>query len=242
MGLFCSIIHIYQRSQEEVIRELSGEWKENFGISAIRHIDGADSEVDAILGGAGQVNSSVDYLVTKPHGNWTTIIEVNINVKPSFYLNEIVKNLSARLDTYALLIHLHDSDILYYNLEKQGESLDGYNSDYQYFLSEPARRAEILGQRHNPNAFAELLPQGKTVKGLNTLLNEGYWDAFDNNDLDADGVPIENEKYFVDEHERFEKLGKYLELYSSASYPFVDWYGNRSDLMQTGSCLLRGQM
>lgn len=226
MGLFGSVIHIYQRSQEEVIRELSDEWKENFGISAIRRIEGTDEEVDAILGGTDSTNSSVD----------------NINVKPSFYLNDIVKSLSRRLDTFALSIHLHDSDVLYYNLEKQGESLDGYNSDYQYFLSEPASRAEILGQRHHPNAFAGLLPKEKAVEGLNALLNEGYWDAFDNNDLDADGIPIEDEKYFVVEHERFEDLGKYLEFYSSSTYPFVDWYGNRSGLIQTGSCLLRGQM
>jgi hypothetical protein len=241
MGLFCSVIHIYQRTQEEVMRELSDEWKENFGISTIRRIDGTDSQVDAILGGTGGVNSSVDYLVTKPQGNWTTIIEVNVNVKPSFYLNKILKSLSGRLDTYALSIHLHDSDVLYYNLEKQGNSLDGYNSDYQYFLSEPAVRAEILDQRHNPGSFAELLPKGKTMEGLNALLNEGYWDAFDNNDLDPDDIPIENEKYFVDEHERCERLGKYLELHSSTAHPFVDWYANRMRLIQTGICLLRGQ-
>ena len=58
MGLFCTVIHIYQRSQEEIIWE---------------------------------VCSSVD--------------------------------------------------VLYYNLENRGESLDGHNCDYQYFLSEPADKA-----------------------------------------------------------------------------------------------------
>ena len=240
MGLFCAVIHIYQRSQEEVIQEVSKEWKENYQISTIERMEGGAKEIEAILGGKDLPKSGVDYLITTPHGNWTTIIEVNANTNPSFYLTALVNNLSRRLDTYALSIYLHDSDVLYYNLANRGQSLDGYNSDCQYFLSEPADKAETLDQRHEPSTFEPLLRRGKTAKGLNAILNEGYWAAFDNGDLDEDGVPIEDDKYMIDEHERFGKLGKYLEIYTPADYPFVDWYGNSGELIQAGSCLLRG--
>jgi len=53
--------------------------------------------------------------------------------------------------------------------------------------------------------------------------------AFDNHDLDEDGVP-NDEKYFVDEQVRLESIGKYLEIFSKEDYPFADWYSNLTKL------------
>lgn len=70
-------------------------------------------------------------------------------------------------------------------------------------------------------------------------LNEGYWDAFDNEDLDDDGVPADD-KYLIDEDERFERVGRYLEIYSAVEYPFTYWYHHREKLGLEGCYLLMG--
>ena len=106
---------------------------------------------------------------------------------------------------------MHDDAVLYYNLDKQGESIDGYNSDYQYFLTEPADKEEVLSQRHITAGFSILLPVTKSTDELDKILNEGYWEAFDNGELDEDGAPSDD-KYFIDEQDRFERIGKYLEI------------------------------
>jgi hypothetical protein len=75
---------------------------------------------------------------------------------------------------------------------------------------------------------------------LNEILNEGMWAAFDNDDLDEDGVPNDDEKYYVDELDRFERIGKYLEIYSNNDYPFANWYPNLPKL-NLGNCYLLKQ-
>jgi len=78
MGLFCSVIHLYQCSQEEVIRQVTNKWKQNFGISKIRQLDYDDKEFEAVLSGMDRTSQTIDYLITKPHGNWITISELNL--------------------------------------------------------------------------------------------------------------------------------------------------------------------
>jgi hypothetical protein len=83
-----------------------------------------------------------------------------------------------------------------------------------------------------------VLPPGKNVHELNRILNEGYWDAFDNNDLDEEGMP-NSEKYDVDEEERFIRIGKYLEIYNKEDYPFTYWSVNLVKLSLADYYLLR---
>jgi hypothetical protein len=151
-------------------------------------------------------------------------------------LYDLTNSLSKRLDTYALSFHLHDDDVLIYNLDKQGESLDGYNSNYQYFFTERVSREEVLTQRHTPQYFFFIMPTKKNVDSLNKILNEGYWSAFDNGDLDEDGVP-NDDKYFIDEEDRFVRVGKYLEIFSKDDYPFANWYSNLT-ILNIDNCYL----
>jgi len=239
MGLFSSILHVYQRKQAEVVIELSNELRQNFNISALQKIDYDDISYQKILDGSAHSQKGIYYLITETHGNWITIVEVSVNLNDPFYVYSLANGLSRRLNTYALSFHLHDSDVLYYNLEKRGVSLDGYNSDYQYFLDAPAAKEEIFSQRHSPQVFKEILPSLKNVDQLNSILNEGYWDAFDNGDLNDDGIPID-EKYTVDEEDRFERVGRYLEIFSYAEYPFANWYHNLSKLNLKDTHLLKG--
>jgi hypothetical protein len=239
MGLFSSVIHLYKSSQADIVNAISAELRETHDLSNISRISINEKNSQNIMADEVEKSEGLFYLVTQPHGNWTTIVELNVNIEDPIYLSQLANSLSKRLDTFALSIHLHDGDVLYYNLESSGESLDGYNSDYQYFLNEPAPKEEILSQRHNPEFFSPILPEGKDTKSLNAILNEGCWNAFDNNDLNEEGVPSDFDKYYVDEEERFERLGKYLEIFSKDEYPFANWYYKINRLNLTECHLLK---
>jgi len=219
-----------------MFNELVNELRQNHGFTNFLRPDITNSNYRDILRNEVYSQPGIFYLVTQPNGNWATIIELNVNIDSPVHLYELTNALSKRLNTYALSFHLHDDDVLYYNLDNEGTSLDGYNSDYQYFLPSPAAREEVLSQRHTPESFLTILPAGKNIEGLNEILNEGYWNAFDNGDLDKDGIPNDG-KYFIDEQDRFERIGKYLEIFSKDDYPFADWYSNLAKL-NLDSCYL----
>jgi hypothetical protein len=229
MGLFSTVLHIYKRSQADTLNELFKELQENRKLTKISKLDIDNCNIKIFIEEYVFVNDGLYYLVTPQIGNWTTIVEINVKLDNPFYLYELTNTLSKRLTTYALSFHLHDDDILLFNLDNEGNSIDGYNSNYQYFLTDPASKEEVITQRHIPEAFVDLLPEAKTSEQLNSILNEGYWNAFDNNDLDEDGVP-NDDKYFIDEQDRFERIGKYLEIYSKDDYPFADWFSNLTKL------------
>ena len=229
MGLFSTVLHIYKRSQTDTVKELNKELQENKELTKFSRLGIDNSNVEKVIQEYVYENYGVYYLVTPQIGNWTTIVEINVKLDNPFYLYDLTNSISKRLATYALSFHLHDDDILLYNLDKEGNSLDGYNSNYQYFLTEPADREEVISQRHIVEGFVDLIPETKTSEQLNSILNEGYWNAFDNNDLDEDGVP-NNDKCFIDEQDRFERLGKFLEIYSKNDYPFADWFSNLTKL------------
>src|SRR5688572_3108595 len=175
MGLFSTVLHIYKKSQANIVNDLKNELQQNRGFINFSKLDLANSNYQNVFDNEVYSKRGISYLITQPHGDWTTIIELNVNVDNPFYLYDLTNILSKQLGTYALSFHLHDDDVLYYNLYKQGESLDGYNSDYQYFLTEPANKEEVLSQRHTPRYFNPILPATKNVESLNQILNEGYW-------------------------------------------------------------------
>jgi hypothetical protein len=240
MGLFSTVLHLFKTPQAETTNELSAELRQRYGFSKFSRLNINNSNFKAIIDDEVEGHTGVFYLITQQHGNWTTIIELNVNLEEPFYLYELTNSLSKRLHTYALSFHLHDSDVLYYNLDKAGKSLDGYNSDYQYFLTKPASREEILSQRHTPQQFSPVLPAGKTTGGLNKILNEGYWMAFDNDELDKLETP-EGDKYLIDEEDRFVRVGNYLEIYPQSDYPFANWYSNSSKLNLAECYLLKAE-
>jgi len=229
MGLSSTVLHIYNRNQTDTVKELVNELQANREFTKFNRLDIDNSNIEELIQEYVYEKYGVYYLITPQIDCWTTIIEINVNLDNPFYLYDLTNSISKRLATYALSFHLHDDDILLYNLHYGGNSIDGYNSNYQYFLTEPADREEIISQRHIPEAFADLLPLTKTSEQLNSILNEGYWNAFDNNDLDENGVP-NDDKYFINEQDRFERVGKHLEIYSKDDYPFADWPRNLTRL------------
>ena len=240
MGLFSTVLHVHKKEQAEVVNELIKELAEKRGISKCSRIDIDDINYEQVISEDQNTKGAILYLVTEKQGAWVSVIELNIDIEKPSYLYELTNSLSLRLDTYCLSFHLHDDDVLFYNLDEKGESLDGYNSNYQYFFVEPADRDEITSQRHTPNVFSGIIPATKNIKVLNDILNEGYWNAFDNNDLDEDGVP-NGDKYDVDEEERFVRIGKYLEIYAKEDYPFANWHDNLSKLKPSHCYLLKAE-
>lgn len=236
MGLFSTVLHIYKRSQTDTVNELIKELQEDRELTKFSRLAIDSRNIEKFIQDVYE-KYGVCYLVTPLIGDWTTIVEVNVKLDNPFYLYDLTNPISKRLATYTLSFHLHDDDILLFNLDKEGNSIDGYNSNYQYFLTEPADKEEVISQRHIPEAFVDLLPPTKTSEQLNAILNEGYWNAFDNNDLDEDGVP-NDDKYFIDEQDRFERVGKYLEIYSKDDYPFADWFSNLTKLNLSDCYLL----
>ena len=65
------------------------------------------------------------------------------------------------------------------------------------------------------------------------------WSALDNNDPGDDGCPTDDDKYYVDEQDRFVRVGKYLEMFSKDDYPFADWYFNLTKLNLNDCYLLK---
>jgi hypothetical protein len=185
MGLFSTTLNIYKKDQSDIVDSLTVILSKR-QLSTFKRIDLTSDNFQNTLESNVYSNSGAFYLITERYNEWTTIIELNVNLEEPFYLYELVNELSAQLDTYALSFHLHDDDVLFYNLEYKGESLDGYNSMPQYFEKDPLPKNEIISQRHDTRKFSQILPNNKSIDGLTEILDRGYWQAFDNKDLDED--------------------------------------------------------
>jgi hypothetical protein len=238
MGLFSTTLSLYKKDQPEIVDALKKELKEKRHLTTFEKIDVNSENFQEKLDARVYSDPGAFYLVCERLDNWTTILELNVNLEDSFYLYEIGNSMSAHLNTYSLSFHLHDDDILLYNLDLKGSSVDAYNSHVQYFESQPLKRGDIIAQRQDPEKFITILPEGKTIGGLSEILDRGYWKAFDNGDLDNDGYPTD-EKYDVDEEQRLKDLGCYLEIYGSNSFPFANWYSDIYQLNISKCYLLR---
>ncbi len=222
MGLFSTTLSIFKKEQSDIVDALKRELKEKRKLTTFDKIVVNGDNFQEILDSRVYSSPGIFYLVAGRSNYWTTILELNVSLEDPFYLYEIANGMSLRLNTYALSFHLHDDDVISYNLEYKGESVDGYSSNIQYFESEPLKRNEIINQRHDAARFSELLPPDKNVGGLNEILNRGYWQAYDNNDLDKDGIP-NNDKYHVDEEQRLKEIGCYLEICDGDQFPYANW-------------------
>jgi hypothetical protein len=238
MGLFSTTLSIYKKDQSDIVDRLKELLSENRNLSSFEKIEVATDNFQKILESDVYSNSGVYYLITERYNKWTTIIELNVNLEEPFYLYELVNEMSLKLKTYVLSFHLHDDDVLYYNLDCSGESLDGYNSNIQYFENEPLGKSEILRQRHDPRKFLGILPNNKNINVLTEILDRGYWKAFDNNDLDKDGIP-NDDKYETIEEDRLKELGRYIEIYSADNFPYANWYEDIYELDLSKCYLLR---
>lgn len=219
MGLFSSVIHIRDTSQKavcEALSEIIPRW--NFKLSLQQSAAGATQRLQ------GLTRESLLYFVSPLQGSWTAIIEGHFAVKNAPWLSDLARSLSAVLATYALALTVHDDDVLFYNLCREGEDLDGYNSNPQYFEQAKLSEQAVEEQRHDPQTFKALLPKDVSLSHLQAVLDRGWWSACNAGRLDADGVQPSNEPGFVFEGERMVAIGNLLQLHGSGEgYPYAGW-------------------
>ena len=123
MGLFSSILHLRDVPRDRLIPALD---------KVLRKASFEPAGVVAVpAGGPYSIpdhNSAAAagpcYIVSALKGHWITIIEVREGPQ----LPEIGRSLSLELSSYTLTIMVHDEDLFFYYLYRDGKSLDGYNS------------------------------------------------------------------------------------------------------------------
>ena len=108
MGLFSTVLHIYNRSQVDTVKEVQNELRLNRDLKNFSKLNISNSNYQEVLDNEVYSKPGIFYLVTQPYGNWTTIIELNVNIENPFYLYDLTNALSKLLDTYTLSFHLHD--------------------------------------------------------------------------------------------------------------------------------------
>jgi hypothetical protein len=227
MGLFSSILHVRNTPRETLLEAVDSIMREaSFSRASILPVPAegpyALSDHDAA------VSAGPYYLVSPLYGHWLTIIEAHVALDGAPQLSDLGNRLSATLSCYSLALVVHDDDLFLYNLDRDGESLDGYNSCPQYFEQELLTDTQIAEQRHSPEPFQALLPAGCSLNELRSLLNRGWWKAFDAGNLDENGVPRDDDgdgdDGFVFEGERMTAFGTLLQLRGNeGEYPYTAW-------------------
>jgi len=216
MGLFSDVLHVWQRDRDQVLPALSD------ALAAAKYSvttmpvspPHPDADGDDLL-----------FFVAPQAGNWTVILQAHAYRRDAPHLSDLAGILSAKLGTYALSLNVHDDDILFYNLYRAGEALDGYNSSPQYFEQEPLSEEQIRSQHHDSFALAPLLPEGTTLDQLQAILDKGWWAAHDAGRLDESGLAPDDEAAFAGEEERMVALANLLQLHGAPiGYPYAAWY------------------
>jgi hypothetical protein len=215
MGLFSSVIHVRDVDADSVCKALTDiipNWR--FKLSEERAMIGPPDHSPA---------GGLLYAVSPLMGQWSTILEAHGFIQEAPPLHDLAKSLSVTLATYTLALVVHDDDILFYNLYHKGDSLDGYNSNPQYFENERLSDDSIRAQRHDPSAFIPILPKGVSSDHLQALLDSGWWSAYNSGRLDKHGMPLDDTG-FVFEGERMIEFGNLLQLHGrTEDYPFAGW-------------------
>jgi len=218
MGLFSSVLHLRDIERNPLIPAVD---------AALQDAGFMPEHLGAVPAGGPHMLPKHDtgpcYVTSPLSGHWVTLIETTFAVPNAPHLADLGRRLSSALSCYALALIVHDDDLFLYNLDYKGKALDGYNSFPPYFEDRMAE-ADIEGQRHSPEPFAALLPPGRTLDELRSLLNRGWWQAHDTGRLDQGGLPPDDHDEFPFEGERMTAFGTLLQLHGNAGpYPYAAW-------------------
>jgi hypothetical protein len=229
MGLFSSVLHVRDIPREvllpalDVILHDAGFWR-------AETLSVPEGGPYTLPNHNASVSAGPYYLVSPLHGHWLTVIEAHFALQGAPHLSYLGNRLSASLSCYALSLVVHDDDLFFYNLDRDGNSLDGYNSCPQYFEQERIPDHQIEEQRHTPEPFQPVLPAGRPLDEVRSLLNSGWWNAYDSGSLDENGVPAGDGDGVVFEGERMTAFGTLLQLHGhQGEYPYAAW-GESEDI------------
>jgi hypothetical protein len=223
MGLFSSVLHLRDTTRERVLPALDAVLR-NAGFSRIETLPILSEGPYGLPDHDEAVSSCPYYLVSPLKGRWLTVIEAHFAVRSAPHLADLGNRLSATLACFGLALIVHDDDVFFYNLDRDGIPLDGYNSCPQYFEQDRLLDAEIEEQRHTPEAFQPILPVSASIEELRALLDRGWWNAYDSDNLDENGVVPDENDGFIFEDERLTAFGDLLQLHGEkGSYPYAAW-------------------
>lgn len=225
MGLFSSILHVQGKPREAVMPALDAILR-SAGFERAETLPVTAKGPYALPNHDASVSDGPYYMVSSLNGHWLTIIEAHfaLHLQGVPHLSDLSNRLSKTLSCCALALMVHDDDLFFYNLDREGESLDGYNSCPQYFEQERLPDAQIEEQRHTPEPFQPLMPAGHTLEELRELLNRGWWSVYDGGTLDENGVAQGDDHSFVFEGERMTAFGTLLQLHGTqGEYPYTAW-------------------
>lgn len=216
-----ALIHVHRVTPKALAKALDTvllQWKYRRTESIPVPLKGPFELGDSLDRGVGHLT----YLLGPERGNWTSIVQTFADRDDAPFLADVSNRLSQELATHSLAFLLHDSAVLYYNLDYRGTPRDGYCSNPQHSSEHHLTEPEILAQRHQPKAFTPLLPKHIKMEKLMDLLNAGWWHAHDTKQLDETNEPLD-EHCLVDETDRLATLGGMLQLNGPAGYPFAHW-------------------
>ena len=225
MGLFSSVLHVRDKSREEVLPALDSIlYYAGFFLGETLPVTGEGPH--ALSNHNDSAVSGPYYMVSTLQGHWLTIIEAHFALHSEGvpHLSDLGNRLSGALSCFTLTLVVHDDDLFFYNLDRNGESLDGYNSCPQYFEQVRLPDSQVEEQRHTPEAFQPLIPAGHSLDDLRALLNRGWWNAYNSGTLDEDGVAQDDDAIFGLESERMTAFGTFLKLHNDeGEYPYAAW-------------------
>jgi hypothetical protein len=225
MGLFSSVIHIRNAAPDALRSALDAELLD-YGLQPRVAVSVPSTGPTGIAEFEALVARHPAYLVSTRGPAWLTVIEASFSVEGTPWISDLSAALAQRLNAYALSLMVHDDDVLYYNLDRGDEALDGYNSCPQYFEKERLPEQEIKSQRHTPEAFAPLLADDEALARLRELLDRGWWRAYDAGQLDEDGIPPgdDNAFPFDTEADRMAQVAQIVGIPAdNEPYPYAEW-------------------
>lgn len=144
MGAFYTSIQIRTANLDEVIAALRQD-AERIGMEEVR---------------AGEPLPDRSVVVLPPDdGGWIAIYDQSTDAQNTQTLERIAELISRRLETYAMTVLVHDSDVLDLRLFRRGARVDHYSSDPGYF-GQSASSAEALAG--SPQEWTSLVRDGGT--------------------------------------------------------------------------------
>jgi hypothetical protein len=122
-----------------------------------------------------------------------------VSILPSADLPEqlaTAQRISEELHAPVVVLNLHNGDVFYYWVFRNGDLVDQYDSNPDYF-GEPRSPQELEAVRGHPARWAELLPAGSDPRDVEAILTQTFA-ADEQKQPDADQLVLWGDEQFYD--------------------------------------------
>jgi hypothetical protein len=122
-----------------------------------------------------------------------------VSILPSADLPEqlaTAQHISEELHQPAVVLNLHNGDVFYYWVFRNGDLVDQYDSNPDYF-GEPRSPEELEAIRGHPARWAELIPPGTEPRDVEAILTQTFA-ADEQNEQGSDQLVLWGDEQFDD--------------------------------------------